>query len=104
MQQGRDNWTDPRIDDLDDRVKDVAGRMDAGFARMDARMDASLARMDAGFAEMNARMDAGFAQTNARMDAGFGQVNGRVDAFQRTMMQIGGGVITALIALIATQL
>jgi hypothetical protein len=45
-------------------------------------------------------MDAGFA----RVDADLRALNARFDALQRTMMQFGGGVIVALIGLIATRL
>ncbi len=39
-----------------------------------------------------------------RVDAELRAVNSRIDALQRTMLQLGGGVIVALIGLIATQL
>ena len=49
-------------------------------------------------------MDEGFGRVNAELRA----VNNRIDALQRSMLQIGGGVIAALIAgflgVIATQL
>ncbi len=50
--------------------------------------------------DMSARMDRGFE----RVDADLRALNGRFDALQRTMLQIGGGVIVALVGLIATQL
>lgn len=45
-------------------------------------------------------MDAGFARVDDELRA----VNARLDGLQRTMLQIGGGVIVSLIGLIATQL
>lgn len=45
-------------------------------------------------------MDDGFNRVDAELRA----VHTRIDALQRTMLQIGGGVIVALIGLIATQL
>jgi hypothetical protein len=49
-------------------------------------------------------MDDGFN----RMDADLRAVNARIDALQRTMVQVGGGMIAAFVAgflgLIATQL
>ena len=32
-------WTDSRLDDLNDRVKSMDTKMDAGFARLDSRID-----------------------------------------------------------------
>lgn len=85
----------------------MSRRMDAGFDRVDAELQAVDARMNAGFA----RVDEEFRAVNGRMDAGFARVGDRFDAFQRTMLQIGGGVIAALLGLlgaligvIATQL
>jgi hypothetical protein len=96
MAQGREEWTDPRIDDLRDGVKDLGGRMDAGFARVDEKF----ARVDARFE----KVDEALRLVNARMDAGFARSDERFDALQRTLMLTGGGIIAALIALIGTQL
>ncbi|HVX34130.1 MAG TPA: hypothetical protein VHA80_13415 [Solirubrobacterales bacterium] len=35
----RSTWTDERLDDLNDRVKVMDVKMDAGFARLDSRID-----------------------------------------------------------------
>jgi hypothetical protein len=71
MAAARENWPDTRLDDM-------SRRMDAGFNRVDAELQA----------------------VDARMDAGFARVGDRFDAFQRTMLQIGGGVIAALLGLL----
>ena len=55
---------------------------------------------DARLDDLSERMDRGFD----RVDADLRALNGRFDALQRTMLQLGGGVIVALIGLIATQL
>jgi hypothetical protein len=39
MEAARASWTDPRLDDLNDRVKSMDTKMDAGFARLDERID-----------------------------------------------------------------
>jgi hypothetical protein len=39
-----------------------------------------------------------FDTLERRMESGFDRVEGRIDALQRTMLQIGGGVIATLIA------
>jgi hypothetical protein len=39
MEAARANWTDSRLDDLNDRVKSMDAKMDAGFASLDDRID-----------------------------------------------------------------
>jgi len=50
--------------------------------------------------DLSDRVDDGFK----RVDADLRALNARFDSLQRTMLQVGGGVIVALIGLIATQL
>jgi hypothetical protein len=64
MEQARSTWTDERLDDL-------ARRMDDGFSRVD--LDLRTLRTD----------------TNARFDS----LDARFDALQRTLLQLGGGMI-----------
>ena len=78
MERARATWTDERLDDL-------ARRMDSGFNRVDE--DLRSLRGDLG----------------ARID----RVDARLDALQRTILQVGGGTIAAILAaalsVIATQ-
>jgi hypothetical protein len=46
--------------------------------------------------EVNRRFD--------KVDSELGRVNDRLDGLHRAMFQIGGGIVVALIGLIATQL
>lgn len=39
MEAARATWTDSRLDDLNERVKNMDTKMDAGFARLDDRID-----------------------------------------------------------------
>jgi hypothetical protein len=78
----RDKWSDERLDDLNRRVAD-------GFNRVEADLREIRTEMGTLRGEMNAR---------------FEHVEVRFDALQRTMLQLGGGAIAALIGLIATQL
>ncbi|HWW66751.1 MAG TPA: hypothetical protein VNY83_02085 [Solirubrobacterales bacterium] len=60
----RGTWTDERLDDLNGRVDDLGRRMDAGFDRVDADLRSLRTEM-----------------------------NTRIDSVQRTMIQVGGGMI-----------
>ncbi len=71
----RENWTDARLDDLNEKV-------DRGFERLDVRMDRLESRMD---------------RLESRMDEKF-------DALNRLIMRVGAGIIIALVGVIATQL
>ena len=75
MEAVRESWTDARLDDF-------RGETARRFDSVDKRFD-TLER---------------------RMDDGFNRVDARFDALQRTMILFCGGVIAALIGLIATQL
>jgi hypothetical protein len=75
MERARATWTDERLDDL-------AQRMDRGFERVDRELVGLSGRIDA----LSDRLDA------------------RIDALQRTMIQVGGGLVAAMLATLATVL
>jgi hypothetical protein len=89
MERARATWTDERLDDL-------ARRMEHGFDRIDRDLRGLSARVDAQGAELGARIDGLSAELSTR-----------IDAMQRTMLQIGGGIIASVllgvITLLATQ-
>jgi hypothetical protein len=97
MEVMRESWTDERLDDLKDDVRNVARRMDAGFAESRAEL-----RREAG--SIRDEMKEEFRAVNVRFDA----MQGSFNALQRTIIQIGGGMAAAfcaaLIGLIATQI
>ncbi len=66
----------------------------------DARLSDFAAHTDRRFETLERRVDEGFS----RVDADLRALNGRFDSLQRTMLQIGGGLIATLVGLIATQL
>jgi hypothetical protein len=78
----RSTWTDSRLDDL-------AKHTDQRFDGVDRRFDA---------------VDRRFDRLERRMEAGFDRLDARFDSLHRSLMQVGGGVMVALIGLIATQL
>jgi hypothetical protein len=73
MERARATWTDERLDDL-------ARRVDDGFHRVDERLRA----------------------LDAQIDAQGTEVSRRIDGLQRTMIQIGGGTIVAVLATLAS--
>jgi archaellum component FlaC len=81
MAETRPTWTDERLDDLSHRVDDGFNRVDGQFGRVD--------------------------QQFARVDARFDRIDARIDGMQRTMIQVGGGMIVTMIVgfagVIATQ-
>jgi hypothetical protein len=50
--------------------------------------------------DLSKKMDQGFGRLDAEMRA----LNGRFDSLQRTLLQVNGAIVAALMALIATQL
>jgi uncharacterized coiled-coil protein SlyX len=72
----------------------VAGK-EAGMTEWnDARLDELSARMNNGFAEVKGKID--------RVDDHVRYLGEKFDSTQRTLMQIGGGILVALIGLVAT--
>lgn len=82
MEAMRESWTDARLDDF---RAETARR----FGEVDQRFDLLERRMEDGF---------------NRVDSELRALNDRFVALQRTLLQLGGGVIFALVGLIATQL
>jgi hypothetical protein len=76
----RDAWTDERLDDLNHRV-------DEGFRRLDADIRALRGEMSQLRGEMNERFD---------------RVDRRFESLQRTLILSFGGIVAALIGLIAS--
>jgi hypothetical protein len=88
-----ESWSDERLDDLN-------GRVGSGFDRIDADLRGIRGEMGSLRHELRGEMGSLRGEMNSR----FEQVDARFDSLQRTMLQLGGGVIVALIGLIATQL
>jgi tetrahydromethanopterin S-methyltransferase subunit G len=89
MEAMSDKWSSERLDDLNRRVEN-------GFNRLDADLRDIRGEVGGLRGEMNSRFE--------HVDARFEHMDARFDALQRTMLQLGGGAIAALIGLIATQL
>jgi hypothetical protein len=66
----------------------------------DNRLDEFSAQTVRRFDDLERRMDIGFNRIDGDMRA----VRNEIGALQRTMIQVGGGMIVAVLGLIATQL
>lgn len=85
----RVNWTDDRLDNLSSRMDERFDHVDERFKQVDQRFDQVDQRFD--------RVEADIREIRTEMKAGF-------EGLHRTLMQVGGGIIAALIGVIATQL
>lgn len=90
MERARATWTDERLDDL-------ARRVDDGFNRVDEDLRALRT-------ELSSRIDAQGAELAARIDAQGTGLNARIDALQRTMIQVGGAMTIAILATLVSVL
>lgn len=77
-------WTDERMDDL-------ASRMDAGFARTDDDIR-----------ELRGRMDAGFARVDRDIKELRTELKGDIDGLRTVMTRLAIAMITGMLGLIAT--
>ncbi len=89
MEAMRQSWTDDRLDDGFARVHSEFARVHSEFARVHSDLRDIRGEVDLVRREMNSFR----AETNARFDD-----------LQRTLMQVGGGMIVALLGIVATQL
>ena len=84
-------WTDERMDDL-------ANRMDTGFERVDRDIRDLAARMDREFQDVRAQMDTRFERVDSEMQG----IRSDIRGFGIALMVGLVGVIAALIGAIAT--
>ena len=85
----RESWTDDRLDDL-------AKRMDAGFDRVDVDLRGLRGEMKAGFE----RVDGKFRALRGEVRSEMGQLNARFDACYRVLLMSSVGTVVALLGLI----
>ncbi len=75
----------------------MARRMDDGFNRVDQDIRALRAETKNEFGTMRVEMGARFDAADARAEARFDAMQARTDAFQRNMLQLGGGMIVTFV-------
>jgi hypothetical protein len=78
MESMRSTWTDSRLDDF-------AAHTDRRFDAVDLRFDAVDRRFD-------------------RVDQELREVRAEIGALQRTIIQVGGGLIVAVVGILVTQI
>ncbi|MFT3866600.1 MAG: hypothetical protein QM729_20250 [Solirubrobacterales bacterium] len=93
-------WTDEKLDALEKKVDD-------GFARMSSRMDVEFARneerfraIDERFVEVGRRFD----RMEGDMKEGFARMDAKFDALNRTIIQVGGGLVGTMFLAMLTVL
>jgi len=79
-------WTDPRLDDLSRKV-------DNGFAKVDV----DIGELRGDLKEVCKKMEAGFARADARMESGFARFDKKFDRLMWGLVTVGGVIISALI-------
>lgn len=83
------SWTDERLEERFDRIDERFDRVDERFSRVESDLR-----------ELRDDTKAGFEQVHVDMR----EIHARFDGLQRTLLQLGGVAIAALLGLIATQL
>ena len=107
MEPVRD-WTDERLDDLNHRVSDGFNRVDAdlrsirgelGSLRSEMRSELGSVRseMKSEVGSLRGEMKSEVGSLRGEMNARFESVDARFDALQRTMLQLGGGMIATFV-------
>jgi tetrahydromethanopterin S-methyltransferase subunit G len=91
MEAMREAWTDERLDDL-------ADRMDQGFARVDARIDRFEDRVDKRFEQIDRRFEKFEGEVGARFEKFEMQMTSRFDWLMRLML---AGYVAAVIGFFA---
>jgi septation ring formation regulator EzrA len=107
----RESWTDERLDDFTQHVDQRFDAVDQRFDAVDQRFDAVNQRFDAvdqRFERVETDLRALRAETKSGFETMQSEFNARFDALNRTLLQIGGGLVATLLAgvlaAIATQL
>lgn len=87
MQPARATWTDERLDDL-------SGRVDRGFAELRTDIGDLRTEIKSGDEKLRAEMGVRFGEMNTR----FGQMDTRIGRLERTVNWFGTGIIATLVA------
>jgi hypothetical protein len=86
-------WTDERLDDL-------ARRVDAGFARVDADIRDLRSEMGG----LRSEMQTGFSGLKDDTQHLGSELRGEIQAFRLTILRVGGGIMVGLVGVIGAVL
>jgi hypothetical protein len=95
------DWTDERLDDLNHRVSDGFNRIDADLRSIRDEIGSLRAEMKSEIGSLRAETTSEIGSLRAEMKSEIGslraETNARFDALQRTMLQLGGGMIATFV-------
>lgn len=95
----RETWTDERLDDLNGKVDDGFAGVDRRFAEAKAETAERFDHLEAETAVKFREVDGRFNRLETRMDRGFSELNQRFDRMQFTLI---AGLVTFCVALIGS--
>ena len=91
-----------RIDDTNDRITRLEGKIDTRFAAQDQKIDTRFAQVDARFAAQDQKIDTKFAQVDARFAAQDQKIDARFDSLESDVAEINLKLTALIAALNAT--
>jgi hypothetical protein len=93
MEAMRQSWTDDRLDDMSRHIDRRCEQVDRRFDRLEGEMRAGFDRVDRGLEALRVEMNEHRRQHTAEFNA-----------LNRTLFQLGGGIVAALVGVLITQL
>lgn len=101
----RATWTDERLDDLIDAIRNGFTRSDQGIRdlRAEARQDSAAFRVEMReeSAALRVEMREESAALRTEMRDGFAALRGEIDSLRLTLLRVGGAMMIALLGVIA---
>ncbi len=88
--EGAYEQVDKRLGTIENRLAVLESKVDAGFARLDAKIDGKIDMLASELREADSRLD-------AKMDAGFARTNARLDSFGARLNTVMFGIVAAVL-------
>jgi hypothetical protein len=104
----REEWTDQRLDDLNERIVGIERRMETGFAEMRTEFKSLRGEMRSEFKSVRAELKAEFKSVREEMGAGFKEAAAESVSIRRDManqfaaqnrmiLQLAGGMFATMV-------